>query len=181
MTLGIRATNGRFEPKFTSAVLCANGDFHAFCICWSSVKGSMDKSTVAKIPRIKTWTCAIFISASLFVWLSGMTAGLMAGGCRNDRYEGAKKLRFCNISLTAGSWMKFSSLEQAKGAIIQLERGIALSQIGETAAAIEAFEKALRDANAKSGPWERELHQRMVQIEDYNTLALWVSVIQSDK
>ena len=117
----------------------------------------------------------------LGVWLSGMTAGLMAGACQNDRYEGAKKLRFCDISLAAGAWMDFSSLERAKRSRIELERGIALSQIGEPNKAVEAFEEALRDARAKSGPWERELHQRMVQMEDRNTLVLWVSVVEALK
>jgi len=77
--------------------------------------------------------------------------------------------------------MNLSSLERAKGSRIELERGIALSQIGELEKAVEAFEQALRDARAKSGPWERELHQRMVQIEDRRALALWVSVIKSGK
>lgn len=132
-----------------------------------------------KTPGFKTWAYAIFIWVFLCVWLTGMTAGLMAGACRNDRYEGAKKLRFCNISLAASSWMKFSSLERAKGAIIHLERGIALSQIGETAAALEAFDKALRHANSTSGPWERQLHQRMLQNEDRSALELWVSTVET--
>ncbi|MBU2868676.1 tetratricopeptide repeat protein [Pacificibacter marinus] len=129
--------------------------------------------------KFKTWAYAIFIWVFLCVWLTGMTAGLMASSCRNDRYEGAKKLRFCNISLATGAWMNFSSLERAKGSRIELERGIALSQIGEPEKAIEAFEQALRDARAKSGPWERELHKRMIQIADGRALALWVSVVKS--
>lgn len=141
----------------------------------------MEEPAEARKSNFKTWANAIFIWVFLCVWLSGMTAGLMAGACRNDRYEGAKKLRFCNISLTAGAWMNLSSLERAKGSRIELERGIALSQIGELEKAVEAFEQALRDARAKSGPWERELHQRMVQIEDRRALALWVSVIKSGK
>mgnify|MGYP000253126185 CR=1 FL=1 len=141
----------------------------------------MEETDEAKKSKLKTWAYAIFILAFLCVWLSGMTAGLMAGACRNDRYEGAKKLRFCNISLAAGAWMDFSSLESAKRSRIELERGIALSQIGEPEKAVEAFEQALRDARAKSGPWERELHQRMVQIEDRRALALWVSVVKSSK
>jgi hypothetical protein len=108
-----------------------------------------------------------------------MTAGLMAGACRNDRYEGAKKLRFCNISLTAGAWMNVFPTEQAKRAIIQLERGIALSQVGQEEEAREAFDRALSDARAKPGSWEQGLHQRMVQLEDRRTLALWVSVVGS--
>lgn len=141
----------------------------------------METSNDTQKPRDKTWAYVIFIVVFLCVWLSGMTAGLMAGACRNDRYEGAKKLRFCNISLAAGAWMNFSTLERAKGSRIVLERGIALSQIGELEKAVEAFEKALRDARAKSGPWEQELHRRMVQLKDRNTLELWVSVVEAAK
>jgi hypothetical protein len=141
----------------------------------------MEQSAAAKPPRLKTWAYAIFISAFLCVWLSGMTAGLMAGACRNDRYEGAKKLQFCNISLTAGAWMRIFPIEQAKGAIIQLERGIALSQVGRNEEAREAFDMALSDARAKPGSWEQGLHQRMVQLADSRTLALWVSVVRSTK
>ncbi|MAC77621.1 MAG: hypothetical protein CML66_06115 [Rhodobacteraceae bacterium] len=143
--------------------------------------GRMEKPKEARKSSFKSWVYAIFIWAFLCVWLSGMTAGLMAGACKNDRYEGVKKLRFCNISLISGAWMKFAPIEQAKGSIIQLERGIALSQVGKTLEAAIAFEKALRDARAKPGPWERELHQPMVQIEDRGTLALWVSVVQMAK
>ncbi|WP_425097560.1 tetratricopeptide repeat protein [Tropicibacter sp. S64] len=141
----------------------------------------METPTVMQKTKFKTWAAAIFVWAFLGVWLSGMTAGLMAGACRNDRYEGTKKLRFCNISLAAAAWMKFSSLERAKGSRIELERGIALAQIGKPEKAVEAFEKALRDARAKAGPWEQELHQRMVQLEDRNTLILWVSVVEADR
>jgi len=130
--------------------------------------------------RFKAWAYTILIVTFLCVWLSGMTAGLMAGACRNDRYEGAKKLRFCNISLAAGAWMNFSTLERARGSRIELERGIALSQLGEPEKAVEAFAEALRDARAKSGPWEQELHKRMVRLEDRNTLALWVSVVKAE-
>ena len=132
-------------------------------------------------PRFKAWAYSILVVTFLCVWLSGMIAGLMAGACRNDLYEGAKKLRFCNISLVAGAWMDFSTLERAKRSIIELERGIALSQMGEPEKAIEAFEEALRDARAKSGSWELELHRRMVQMKDSNTLALWVSVVEAAK
>ncbi|WP_299987242.1 hypothetical protein [uncultured Ruegeria sp.] len=141
----------------------------------------METPTDTQKPKFKTWAYVIFIVAFLCVWLSGMTAGLMAGACRNDRYEGSKKLRFCNISLAAGAWMNFSSLERAKRSRIELETGIALSQIEEPDRAVKAFEEALRDARAKSGHWERELHQRMVQMEDRNTLAQWVSVVEAIK
>ncbi len=141
----------------------------------------MESSNYTQKTNFKTWAYVTFIAAFLCVFLSVLTAGLMAGACRNDRYEGAKKLRFCNISLAAGAWMKFSTLERAKGSRIELERGIALSQIGEPNNAVEAFEGALRDARAKSGPWEQELHRRMVQMEDRKTRAMWVSVVEAAK
>lgn len=61
----------------------------------------METSINIQKTKFKTWATAVFVCAFLFVWLSGMTAGLMAGACLKDRYEGAKKLRFCNISLAA--------------------------------------------------------------------------------
>ena len=61
--------------------------------------------------RLKPWLITVLVALFLLFWLNGMTAGLMAGACRNDRYEGAKKLRFCNISLTVGGWMDAFPLE----------------------------------------------------------------------
>ena len=139
----------------------------------------MEQRTEVKPSKLKTWAYAIIIWIFLCAWLSGMTAGLTAGACRNDRYEGAKKLQFCNISLTAGSWMKLLPIERAKGAIIQLERGIALSQVGKEEEAVEAFDRALRDVQAKPRSWEQTLNQRMVKLKDPRTLALWVSVVKS--
>lgn len=139
----------------------------------------MEQPTEAKPSRLRTWSFAILVWAFLCVWLSAMAAGLTAGACRNDRYDGAKKLRFCNISLTASAWMKVFPIEQAKGAMIQLERGIALSQVGLEREARDAFERALRDARAQPGSWEQGLHQRIVQLDDRRTLALWVSVVES--
>ncbi len=57
------------------------------------------------------------------------------------------------------------SNEQAKGAIIQLERGIALSQSGKFEEAVKAFDKALQDARVKPGSWEQGLHQRMYNLK----------------
>jgi hypothetical protein len=139
----------------------------------------MELRTDAKSFRLKTWSKAIFISVFLCMWLSGMTAGLMAGACRNDRYEGAKKLRFCNISLTVGAWFDIFPSERAKRATIHLERGIALIQLGQEEKAREAFERALYDARAKQGSREQGLHQRILQLEDRQILALWETVVGS--
>ncbi|SMX26817.1 hypothetical protein TRP8649_00909 [Pelagimonas phthalicica] len=129
--------------------------------------------------RMKTWAYTVFIIAFLCLWLSGMTAGLMAGACRNDRYEGEKKLRFCNISLTAAAWMRLLPVERTKRSIIHLERGIALAQMGRNDEAIAAFKTALQDAREKRGSWEKRLHQRMVALKDPHALPLWVSVVQA--
>lgn len=68
-------------------------------------------------------------------------------------------------------------VERAKRAEIQLERGIALSQVGREKEALEAFDRALRDAQAVPGSREQGLYQRMAQLKDRRTLALWVSVV----
>ena len=69
--------------------------------------------------------------------------------------------------------------EQAERAIIHLERGIALSQVGQEKEAREAFDRALSDARAEPGSWEQRLHRRMLKLEDHRALALWVSVLGS--
>ena len=135
----------------------------------------------AQKSRLKSWAYTIFIWAFLCIWLSGMTAPRTASACRNDRYEDSKKLRFCNISRAAGGWMTFSARERAKSSRIELEKGIALSQMGEPEKAVEAFQNALRSAQAKPGPWEDDLHRRMVLLEDRKTRVLWVSVVEAAK
>lgn len=136
----------------------------------------MEQAAKEKRSGQKTRATAIFIAGFICVWLSGMTASLTAGACRNDLNEGAKKLRLCTISLSAGAWMKVFPIERAKGAIIHLERGIALHQIGQDDKARAAFDKALHDSRSKQGAWEQGLHQRMAQLDDPKALALWVSV-----
>ncbi len=100
----------------------------------------------------------------------------MARAWRNDRYEEASVLQHFNHRRCL---VEILVPRASKGAIIQPERRVALSQIGETAEAVAAFGKALRDAKAKPGPWE--LHQRMLQSEDHSAFALWVSVVNSAK
>ena len=141
----------------------------------------MDQKTKTRPSNTKTWAIAIFVWVFLLIWLGGMTAGITASACRNDRYEGTKKLRFCNISLVAGAWSDVFPTERAKGSIIHLEKGIALSQIGRDDEALEAFERAIRDARARRGTWEQALHQRMARLEDQRALALWASVVKASE
>lgn len=129
--------------------------------------------------NVRTWASAIFIWVFLAAWLSLMTAGLTAGACRNGNYAGDKKLRFCTVSLMAAAWTKVSATERAKGAIIRLERAIALSQTGREEEARNAFARALQDARAKRGPWEQALHRRMVRLDHPRSLALWLSAARS--
>ena len=119
------------------------------------------------------WT---FIYLFVMVWLSGMTAGLAGGACKNDRYEGVRKLRACNISLTAGAWLAIFPGERARGASLHLERGLALLQAGRPMDARLAFERAYRHAQAKQGPWLHRLHNRMNRVVDPHAQALWISV-----
>ncbi|SHI08843.1 hypothetical protein [Marivita hallyeonensis] len=127
----------------------------------------------------KTWAKAIFISVFLCIWLTLMTAGLMAGACRQDRYQGEKKLRFCNISLTAAEPFKIFPIERAKGSIIHLERGIALAQMEHDEDAIDAFAQAVISSRVTRGSFERELHKRMRGLEDERIVALWNSVVRA--
>ncbi|AXI45785.1 hypothetical protein C1J03_06920 [Sulfitobacter sp. SK012] len=108
-----------------------------------------------------------------------MIAGLTADACRSDRYEGEKKLRFCNISRTVGSLIRVFPFERAKGSFVLLEKGIALAQVGQEEDALEAFNIDLRDARTNSGSWEQILHQRMANFEDQRVLEFWVSVVES--
>ena len=137
----------------------------------------MDRKTNSRRSSVKTWALVIYIWVFLCIWISGLTAGLMSSACQKDRYEGKKKLRFCNISLAAGGWVAVFPLERVKRSMTRLEKGIALSQLGREREALEAFEGAIRDARADGGPWERNLHRRMARLEDQRALALWASVV----
>jgi hypothetical protein len=48
------------------------------------------------------------------VWLSGMTAGLMAGACRNDRYEGEESFASAIFHLPLGAGYGYSQLNELK-------------------------------------------------------------------
>ena len=128
----------------------------------------------------KPWARAIFIWVFLCIWLTGMTAGLMTGACRQDRYEGERKLRFCNISLAAAKPFEILLIERAKGSIIHLERGIALAQMGQGEDAIDAFAQAIISSRrAAHGAFEEELHRRMRGFKDERVIALWISAVQN--
>lgn len=75
--------------------------------------------------------------------------------------------------------MDFTTIERAKRSTIRLERGITLSQLGETAEASTEFETALRDARAEDISWELRLHQRFLRVDDPITIALWVAVLEA--
>ena len=130
-------------------------------------------------PRLKIWVISVFAVTFATFWLSGMTAGLMAGACRREIYEGEKKLRFCNISLAAVAWSDVFRIERAKRSIIHLERGIALVQIGRDDDARDAFRTAILDARAARGPWEQDLRTRMIRLGDMRALEVWVPVVRS--
>lgn len=100
----------------------------------------------------------------------------MGIACQKDRYEAQKKLGFCNFSIAAVPWANAFPVQRAQGSIIHLERGIALSQVGRDADARDAFERAIRGAQAKLGHWEQSLHERMIGLDDQDALALWRSV-----
>lgn len=123
---------------------------------------------------LRTWAQAIFVWTFLALWLSAMTAGITGGACQSDDRQASAKLRYCTISLTAGAWMRLVPSERAKSADLRLESGIALAELGREDEALVAFQTALRDARLREGPYAQRLHQRMAQVQDPGTRALWV-------
>ncbi|MDP5216018.1 tetratricopeptide repeat protein [Ruegeria sp. 2205SS24-7] len=141
----------------------------------------------AASPRWK-WIAAIpkWIGKAVRVWIVflfllllplGLLSDSMAMACRNDSYEGHKKLRYCNISLATRIWLDFLPLMLARSAAIHLERGIALSQIGREEEALTAFERAIEAARAKPGPWEQELQSRIQEFDARQPTILWNSLL----
>ncbi|WP_299934871.1 hypothetical protein [uncultured Pelagimonas sp.] len=126
---------------------------------------------------VKSWLKIVFVSLFIMIWLTGMTAGLMAGACRNDRYDGEKKLRFCNISLTEGSFFDFSATERAKSAAIRVEQAIALAQLGREDEARAAIETAIKDVGRDKRRL-RDLHLRMKSEPHLGAFRLWIDVMK---
>ena len=123
--------------------------------------------------RFRTWAMAIFAWAFLIFWISGLTAALTGAACGKDRYEGAKKLRFCTISLVASRGFELSPVQKAKGAFLHLERGIALAQLEREEEARIAFARAIENARGADGPWGEQLRERMDRLNDPRAVALW--------
>lgn len=137
---------------------------------------AMDDSLVITRRRLKGWFYTAFIVVFILIWLSMMTAGITASACRNDQYEGERKLRFCNASLIASAWMEIFPIERAKGSIIHLERGIALAQTGRGVEARSAFQDAVDNASSVRGSWNQALLERMNEVSSSRVHEIWEQV-----
>lgn len=122
--------------------------------------------------RLKWWAITAFLVVFMLVWLSGMTAGLTAAACRDGDDPPEQRLRNCTISMTVGAWMHVSRTERAKGAIVDLERAIALFDLGRVDEAEAAFALARRNASP-GGRHAARLEERMEALGDAEALALW--------
>ena len=125
--------------------------------------------------RLKWWAItALFVifNALLCVW---NTAGLTARACRDGDEPAEKRLRNCSISMTVGAWTHISKTERVKGAIVDLERGIALFDLGRLDEAKDAFALARRNAS-QGGRFAARLDARIEALGDPDALALWQSV-----
>ncbi len=121
---------------------------------------------------------AIFLCCFLFIWVTGLLSGLTASACKNDRYEGVKKLRYCNVSIAAGAWMDLSRTERSKGSIVHLERGIALAQLDQEQDAINAFKRALIDSKAATQSRTDRLKKRIVEEPNPKVHVLWEQILR---
>lgn len=120
---------------------------------------------------------SILILTFLAFWTAGVIAAATGLACRSDRYEGAAKVRACNLAIATGFWARLTPDGQAKGSIFHLERGIALSQARRDNEAQEAFLLALR--NAQGAPISRvpTLVETMDALDDQHTVDLWNDVL----
>ena len=129
---------------------------------------------------IKKSALAVFFLCFAVLWIGGLTAGITAAACQKERYYGATKLRFCNLSYAVGSPFDLLAGERAKRSIIHLERGIAYAQLRELGKAQAAFVKALEDAVANGGH-RSHLYGRMNQIADPAMQEVWQQLIVPDR
>lgn len=141
----------------------------------------MQSQTEAAPGKLRRYVLPTVAFAVLGLWLGGMTTGLTASACLNDRRDDATRLRFCTISLTVGGWLDALPTEAAKRARVQLERGILLAGLGRDTEAIRAFSTALQNARKQPGHWEQGLLERMATVQDRRTVGLWDGVFRSAK
>ncbi len=80
------------------------------------------------------------------IWIPGMAASLTAKTCVNPKYDDAKRLRFCNFSLTVVQVTVFAT-EGHKVAGILMERGILRANKGDVEAARQDMQRALKLAS----------------------------------
>jgi len=130
----------------------------------------------------KKWAFAIFVWLFIVIWVAGMFAGITAQACRNERNDGVKKLRFCNLSIIAGSLLPGAA---GKRSILFLERGIAHAQLDASDKATMDMARALSDAADEltrqgamfSEIWVQRLLER-IEKEDPTSLAysVWQKV-----
>lgn len=107
----------------------------------------------------------------IFKGLGGMLAGV---ACRMDRYQGEQKLRFCDSAILLDSLGFFTERARADGSIFHLERGVALVQVGRKEEAREAFERAVRDADAYN---RYRLIERMKELDDWDARSMFHSIV----
>ena len=126
-------------------------------------------------PTMKKWAARLFIVCFAFLWLSFMTSAMSFGACSENRYQGQKKLTFCNISIVAGFWIDGSAVDRAKRSRLHLEKGIALTQLGNDVQARVEFKRALSDAKAHTGPWLERLEDRMAELHGTHAAELFAT------
>ena len=119
------------------------------------------------------------IGLFMFFWLSIMIATFNAQVCRASDTPPETKLRYCERSEKYGGWMDFIPIERAKGSILHLERGIALTALGMENEAVASFERAWKNAGAMSGPWRGNLMSRIAQENDIAIQQAWNKALKT--
>lgn len=91
----------------------------------------------------RDWLQAIFIWAFLLFWVFGFVSSLYAGGCYKDRYPAEKRLQICQNALGISGFLATRNQKSSN----YLYQGIALSELGRNAAAIDTFRTAILTRN----------------------------------
>lgn len=154
---------------------------------WASVRAMTVPFARTRL-RLPRWVIVTGVVLFMTVWVLGMTAGLTAGGCRNDRLRDSTQLACCTISITAGAPFRLFPIENARGAPLFLHRGILRADAGQEAAARRDFARALRAAaGAGSFAFPRDLAQPRLaglfaamqrQPADSPALAVWTETVR---
>ena len=124
--------------------------------------------------RARRWGAVLFVLLFLTVWLYGMTISMIAGQCRNGRYDSDRLVKSCSTWIKLASPLDVLTTEYRKASGIYLERGIHHALLGNNEAAKADFREARARERHKTGSRAvPELVRRLALETDPAVEELW--------